>query len=194
MKELQEKIIQASMSKIEGFTIKKVIISTVVYVAFILIVFLIAQIEMNYLHYILVTVISFLYCFFREKMVSRRVLRIVDFQYQFLKAKHPSMSLYIPLFSATAETITFKKSALMIDKNKLYLEAFQTSRVSMKPTNSISLIHGDQFILTDHQKYKKDLHLFIGTLLQKDYQLAIADIEEVVSLISKYIKFEKKEV
>jgi hypothetical protein len=112
----------------------------------------------------------------------------MEYQYDFLLSRHPNMTLYIPLLSRLGKRNHLKSSALFIDDDILYLEAFKNQMLSTNPTDSITVPYGTDFVISSI--FELDLNKLVqytGKLLEYDYHFYTLYEKTINELMAKYI-------
>jgi len=192
MNDIQYNIVKASVKKAHLFQISRVIINSVIFIPLALVVFWIAQIIINWISISMIVFISFFYTFLKELMIINRAKKMLINQNKFLLNKNKDTSLFIPVLEKVGKKNFIKSSALFIQHDKLYLEAFRTTFFSSKPSDSISVPYGKDFVVTEVLMLPDEqLIRYKGMLMNTEYHFYTIDMPELVEKLSQYISFQK---
>ncbi|MBU0997315.1 MAG: hypothetical protein KKE16_04640 [Firmicutes bacterium] len=192
MNDLQYEIVKTTVKKAHLFQISRVVINSVIFIPFALIVFWIAAIVLNWISISMIVFISFFYTFLKELMIISRTKKTLINQSKFLMSKNTDATLYIPILEKVGKKTFVKSSALFIQKDKLFLEAFRSTYFSTKPTDSISVPYGKDFEITEAKLIPEE-HLikYSGTLMDTEYHFYTIDLPGLIHQLSTFITFEK---
>lgn len=182
---LQERIIDKSDDAIHLFSPVRLIVSTVIYAAIVIALFLIFNLDMlDVSMYVIVIAVAFLYGAFNEYLNIKRSKNVLVYQYRYSVENHPNMTLYIPMLHIQDDKpyVQVKRAGLYVKEGKLFLEAFEQKGLSSKPKNSISIRLGTDFnILSRTYDSEKGLHVFKAKLLDTEYTFALVDEPEMIA-------------
>jgi len=117
----QKIVLDASTSRVNPISIKKILLSCAIYIPLVLLVFYLAEITFTILNVSMVIVVVFVYALIKEITLSKRAKKILAKQYTYLLQKHPLMTFYIPLLEVTNRKTYLKLSALFVENDQVFL-------------------------------------------------------------------------
>ncbi|MDD3122309.1 MAG: hypothetical protein PHC62_02210 [Candidatus Izemoplasmatales bacterium] len=192
MSPFQRSLLIDSAKKVQTINVFRILLNVVIFDAFVVAVFLFAEVPFNFLIGSVIFVISIGYTVLKEFMILNRVKKMTKFQYDFLLEKHPQMSIYIPLISHEGKKNHLKSSALYLENDNLFLEAFKHQMLSTKPSDSITVPYGTEFIITSMEPMDLNgLIHYAGNLLEYDYEFYVLNEKTINDLMAKYIVNER---
>lgn len=189
MERLQEEVLAKTEKLVGQFNILRVLIYTAISGVLILLILWAIGVAIfeDYRIIIFAFGLSLAYSFFRDFFITRYSRKMMYSYYEYLKRKKPKIELYIPLFQKTNSGMLLKKSALFIDNNELYLEAFNQQRSKKEPDDSISVKRGRDFAI-DNITLDKEAPRYVNyqaRLMDGDIRFSIVYIKEIIDIIEK---------
>ncbi len=186
MKQLQERVFEATENLVGKFSIPRVLLYTVVSAAIIVGLLAAFSFPVDIFSISFAILISFIYSFVRDFFMARYTKKMMHSYHSYLKEKKHGVDLFIPIFQKTRQGIFLKKAGLYFDKGELYMEAFNQNKSKARPEDSISIKQGKDFVLdlfvVDNNP---NIINYQGRLMDSEYQFSIVNIKEVIDLIEK---------
>jgi len=195
MSEAQKAIIKKAEQIVSSFNILFILLNSLIYTAILFIGFIVLKIDPDWVTIAIVFVLLVAYFFLKDFVLYKQAKKSIQSQYAFLIAKHPHLTLFIPIIGKNGTMLFMKRAALYIDGDSLYLEAFDQKAFKSTPTKSISMPHGDDFTIKDivHDK-RKPYYLVSSTIKEHNYDFIIPDDENVIASVNAKIDNIEKEV
>lgn len=195
MSEQQTLLISKAERIVSSFNLLKIFINALIYSVILYLGFLILKIDPDWITIIIVFFMLLVYFFLKDFMLYRQAKKAIKSQYDFLISKHPNITLYIPIIGKNGLMLYMKKAALFIDNDDLFLEAFDQQAFKQTPTKSISMPHGDDFLIkTIRPDKKKPYFLVTSSIKNHDYEFIIPDDKFLIEYINSKIQPLEKEV
>lgn len=185
MNRLQQEIFEQTKRLIGTINLIRIFFYTVISAAMLIIV--LSIFNMLSLQMGLLTVgISMLYSLIRDVSITRYSAKQLDKYYDNADDKFDQMTLYIPLLEKTYQGYFLKRAALIINDDKLYLEAFRQKRKQNQDQISISVPYGDQFII-DYQEVDKNMKSISidSTFSGQYYRFSIVNHKQILDQINQ---------
>ncbi len=180
---------------VSSFNLIKILINAIIYSVVLFLGFLVLKIDPDWITIIIVFIMLLLYFFAKDFMLYRQAKKAIKSQYDYLISKHPNISLYIPIIGKNGLMLYMKKAALFIDDDNLFLEAFDQQAFKQTPTKSISMPHGEDFIIKALQPDKrKPYYVVTSSIKEHDYEFIIPSDQFVIDYINSKISILDKEV
>jgi hypothetical protein len=185
MNRLQQEIFEQTKRLIGTINLIRIFFYTVISAAMLIIV--LSIFNMLSLQMGLLTVgISMLYSLIRDVSITRYSAKQLDKYYDYADDKFDQMTLYIPLLEKTYQGYFLKRAALIINDDKLYLEAFRQKRKQNQDQISISVPYGDKFII-DYQEVDKNMKSISidSTFSGQYYRFSIVNHKQILDQINR---------
>ena len=133
-----------------------------------------------------VVALSMLYSFLRDYSISKYSNKQLDKYYDYAKGEHDNLTLYIPLLEKTYQGYFLKRAALIIDDNKLYMEAFRQKRKNSDDQISIPVKYGDRFVIDRQTVDKNNKSVTMdSTFSGQYYRFSIVNHPKALEMIEK---------
>jgi hypothetical protein len=122
----------------------------------------------------------------RDVSITKYSAKQLDKYYDYADDKFDQMTLYIPLLEKTYQGYFLKRAALIINDEKLYLEAFRQKRKQNQDQISISVPYGDKFII-DYQEVDKNMKSISidSTFSGQYYRFSIVNHKQILDQINQ---------
>ena len=118
----------------------------------------------------LITVgISMLYSYLRDFSITRYSAKQLDKFYDYAEEKFDDLDLYIPLLEKTYQGYFLKRAALIINDGSLIIEAFRQKRKKDQDQISISVKHGEKFVIDYMNVDKNNKSITIDSTFSGQY-------------------------
>ena len=185
MTKLQEEIFAQTKKLVGQVNLIRIFFYTLISTLIIIIVLSIFGILTIELVFIIIG-ISMLYSYLRDYSITKYSAKQMEKYYNYSLEKYDDIDLYIPLLEKSYQGYFLKRSALIIQDDILYLEAFRQKRSSKQKQVSISVKYGTKFII-DMQKIDKNNKsvTFDSTFSTEYYRFSIVYNKEALELIEK---------
>ncbi|MBN2540551.1 MAG: hypothetical protein JXB08_03395 [Bacilli bacterium] len=186
MKKLQSQVFEQTEKLVAKFNLLRVVTLALIS-ALIIIIFLFAFMgTVEWMYWLLVIGVSFLYSLFRDYFVTKYSKRVMHTYHAYMLEKKPRIETYIPMFSKTSQGMILKKAALYFDNGELYMEAFNQYKSGNKPQESITIKAGKDLVLDAYQIEKQSRYVtYTATLMETDYNFSIVYIKELIDRIEE---------
>lgn len=192
MNEFQKTVLDETIKEVNLFQIERVLINTAIFIPLAIIVFMIAKISLSWIPITLIVVSSFVYTLIREFIGQNRTRKLLYKQCDYLYEKKTGTSLFIPIIQKIGKKVYLKASALYIQNNELFMEAFKQTLYFAKTFDSISVPHGNDFKVYEITPLMgENIVRYEGSLLNTDYHFFTINNPEVARLLSAFIPVEK---
>lgn len=194
MREDQSALLKTTSDKVHLFSWKRVLINTLFFVPFVIIIFLVASIEITLLIVVFTFVASFLYTFAKEWMMDKRTKKLVVSQYEYLKAQKPNLDFYIPILDLLGKRVYLKPSALFSEDDTLTLAAYKQIAYSVKPVDVIFVPEGKGLLIHEKTKVMNDeLIEYRGLLLDNEYRFYVLNDALIEAIIDSKMTQRKEQ-
>lgn len=188
----QKLVLDSSTAKVNPISIRKMAITSAIYIPVVLLVFYLLEITFTVWNVLMVVGVVFAYAFIKEFILSKRAKKILAKQYAYMLKKHPQLSFYVPLLDVTKNRTFLKLSALFFENDELFLEAYKQKLFSYTPVDSITIPYGKDFVIKKRRSVTAlNLVEYQGTLVDYDYHFFTFNQESVNQMIDEHIQSEK---
>ncbi|MDD3113065.1 MAG: hypothetical protein WCR28_00680 [Candidatus Izemoplasmatales bacterium] len=192
---LPENVLKKTLNLAGKFDLFRLILTSAIYTAAALLIFVIMGRPLEWLHYVLIFMMMAAYSLGRAAIIRSRVKKALVSQSNYLLKARPEAELYIPMLEKPFGVIRLKKAALYLENGELWLMAYDLQIGQIYPKAGLSLPLGRDFKLVGITPGERPDFLRVDAKIkEQNYPFVIPAIDQLVSLIKNHLTSQEKEV
>lgn len=191
----QTSIIEATLRYVSPISVKSIVILSAIYTG--VIVLLLIILGLGIIWY--VPLISFfmftLYFYLKQKFIRRQTHKMLMMHQSYLTSQHPQMTLFVPVLGKRGVSLYLKQASLVRENERMMLEVFHYQSRKKMPDESIRLLEGDDFSISELMPAPKHGVVLVQSMIQdQPFPFAVVNHPSIISYLHAHTKHLEKEV